>query len=216
LADVSEIVTTIALAALAINQLIGPSAARIALSRAGEAGKDLPRLLDFLDEHHISVRVSGNTREEVIRSLTAQLYSTKDKPSISQEEFVQKVLERERVTTTCLSEGLMVPHAILEQGHEITGILGISSKGLNLGAPDGQLIHAVLLLATPETDRKRHLEVLAAFATAITRDVNLREQLYHARSAAHAYDVLHADEAEDINYFIEDAMSRAGVFDKQK
>jgi len=216
LADVSEIVTTIALAALAINQLIGPSAARVALTRAGEAGKDLPRLLDFLDEHHISVDVSGNTREEVIRSLTAQLYSTKDRPSISQAEFVEKVLERERVTTTCLSEGLMVPHAILEQGDEITGILGISSKGLELGAPDGQPIHAVLLLATPETDRKRHLEVLAAFATAITRDVNLREQLYHARSAAHAYDVLHADEAEDINYFIEDAMTRAGVFDKQK
>ncbi len=28
------------------------------------------------------------------------------------------------------------------------------------------------------------------------------------RSAAHAYDVLHADEAEDINYFIEDAIAR--------
>jgi PTS system fructose-specific IIC component len=214
-ADVAEIVTTVGLAALAINQLLGPSVARFALTRSGEAGKDMPRLLDFLDEHHIAVNLTGNTREEVIRSLTAHLYTTKDKPSISQEEFVEKVFEREQDATTCLSEGLMVPHAILDEGHEITGILGISSEGLNLGAPDGHPIHAVLLLATPETDRKRHLEVLAAFATAITRDVNLREQLYHARSAAHAYDVLHADEAEDMNYFIEDAMSRAGVYDQQ-
>lgn len=211
--DVSEIVTTVALAALAINQLLGPSAARFALNRSGEAGKDLPRLLDFLDEHHISVDVTGNTREEVIRSLTAQLYTTKDKPPIAQEEFVEKVFEREQVATTCLSEGLMVPHAILDEGHDITGILGISSKGLNLGAPDGKPVHAVLLLATPETDRKRHLEVLSAFATAITRNMNLREQLYHARSAAHAYDVLHADEAEDMNYFIEDALTRAGVYE---
>ena len=149
----------------------------------------------------------------MIRSLSAHLYRTKDKPSIPQEEFVEKVFEREQVATTCLSEGLMVPHAILDQGQEITGILGFSSEGLDLGAPDGHPIHAELLLATPETDRKRHLEVLAAFATAITRDMNLREQLYHARSAAHAYDVLHADEAEDLNYFIEDAMSRAGIFD---
>ena len=211
--DVSEIVTTVALAALAINQLLGPSAARFALNRSGEAGKDLPRLLDFLDEHHIRVGITGKSREDVIRSLTAQLYTTKDKPGIPQEDFVEKVFEREQVATTCLSEGLMVPHAILDQGQEITGILGISSEGLNLGAPDGQPIHAVLLLATPETDRKRHLEVLAAFATAITRDVNLREQLYHARSAAHAYAVLHADEAKDMNYFLEDAMSRAGVYD---
>ena len=200
---------------MAINQLLGPSGARFALNRAGETGKDLPRLLDFLDEHHIAVGVSGNSREEVIRSLTAQLYTTKDKPAISQEEFVEKVLEREQAATTCLSEGLMVPHAILEAGDEITGILGISSKGLDLGAPDGIPIHAVLLLATPETDRKRHLEVLSAFATAITRNINLREQLYHARSAAHAYNVLHAEEAEDINYFLEDAMTRAGIYDPQ-
>lgn len=214
LSDVSEIVTTVGLATLAINQLVGPSAVRLALNRAGEAGKDLPRLLDFLDEHHIAVGITGNTKEKVIRSLVAQLYRTKDRPSITQEEFVEKVFERERIATTCLSEGLMVPHAILDEGQDITGILGISSKGLDLGAPDGYPIHAVLLLATPETDRKRHLEVLAAFATAITRDMNLREQLYHARSAAHAYDVLHADEAEDMNYFIEDAMSRAGVYDQ--
>jgi mannitol/fructose-specific phosphotransferase system IIA component (Ntr-type) len=100
----------------------------------------------------------------------------------------------------------MIPHAVLDEGEDITGILGISSEGLDLGAPDGRPVHAVLLLATPLADRRRHLEVLAAFATAITRDVNLREQLYHARSAAHAYDVLHAEDAEDINYFIEEAI----------
>ena len=207
--------TTVGLAALAINQLLGPSGARFALTRSGEAGKDIPRLLDFLDEHHISVNITGTTKEEVIRSLTAQLYSTKVKPSIAQEEFVQKVLQREQLATTCLSEGLMIPHALLEQDDDFTGILGISSKGLHLGTPDGQPVHAVLLLATPQPDSKRHLEVLAAFATAITRDVNLREQLYHARSAAHAYEVLHAEEAEDINYFLEDAVARAGVFTDQ-
>jgi len=211
LKDVADIVTTVALAALAINQLLGPSGARFALTRSGEASKDQPRLLDFLDEHHISVNVSGSTREEVIRSLSAQLYATTDAPPLKQEDFVAKVLEREQEQTTCLSEGLMIPHAVLDEGDSITGILGISSQGLKLGAPDGQPVHAVLLLATPESERTRHLEVLAAFARAITRDVNLREQLYHARSAAHAYDVLHADSAEDINYFLEDALAHARV-----
>lgn len=209
--DVAEIVTTVGLAALAINQLLGPSGARFALGRAGETGKDLPRLLDFLDEHHITVNISGTTKAEIIRSLVAQLYTTKVPPSIPQAEFVEKVLEREELLSTCLSEGLMIPHAELEEGTEITGILGISSRGLALGAPDGQPVHAVLLLATPKADRKRHLEVLSAFATAITRNDNLREQLYHARSAAHAYDVLHADEAADINYFLEDAIARLGL-----
>ncbi|REK19031.1 MAG: PTS fructose transporter subunit IIA [Planctomycetota bacterium] len=206
--DIAQTVTTIGLAALAINQLVGPSAARFAITRAGEAGKDLPRLLDFLDENHIIVDITAETKEEVIRMLASGLYLTVDAPPIPQEEFVQRVLEREKQATTCLSEGLMVPHAVLEEGEDITGILGISSQGLDLGAPDGRPVHAVLLLATPESDRRRHLEVLAAFANAITRDVNLREQLYHARSAAFAYDVLHAEAAEDLNYFLEEAIER--------
>lgn len=208
LSDSAELVTTVGLAALAINQLIGPSGARYSLFRAGEAGKDLPRLLDFLDENHIAVDITGDSKDDVIRTLAAQLYTTQDKPTIPQEEFVQKVLDREAQASTCLSQGLMVPHAILNSGQDITGVLGISSRGINLGAPDGHPVHAVLLLATPETDRNRHLEVLAAFARAITRDINLREQLYHARSAAHAYDVLHADAAEDINYFLDDAIEK--------
>ncbi len=209
LKDVAETVTTVGLAALAINQLVGPSAARFALQRAGESGMDFPRLLDFLDEHHITVNLSATTKEGVIRELASQLYASSTPPPIPEGEFVKKVLEREALETTCLSEGLMVPHASLEEGAEINGILGINSDGIHLGAPDGQPIHAVLLLATPQADHKRHLEVLAAFAKAITRDINLREQLYHARSAAHAYAVLHADEAQDINYFLEDAVAHA-------
>lgn len=209
LKDVAETVTTVGLAALAINQLVGPSAARFALQRAGESGMDFPRLLDFLDEHHITVKLSATTKEGVIRELASQLYASPTPPPIPEEDFVKKVLEREALETTCLSEGLMVPHASLEEGAEINGILGINSEGIHLGAPDGQPIHAVLLLATPQADHKRHLEVLAAFAKAITRDINLREQLYHARSAAHAYAILHADEAQDINYFLEDAVAHA-------
>ena len=109
----------------------------------------------------------------------------------------------------------MIPHAILDEGDVIKGVLGLSTDGLDLDAPDGRRVHAVLLLATPESDRHRHLEILAAFATAITRNTNFREQLYHARSPAHAYDVLHHDDQEDLNYFLEGAATRAGLRDDE-
>ena len=208
-------ITTVGLSALAINQLLGPSATRFCLGRAGEDHKDRPRLLDFLKEQTIIVDLPGKTKAEIVEHLTSLLYSTSKQP-ITQQEFASRVLEREKDETTCLGEGLMIPHCIIEepeQETEVTGVLGLSSEGIDLGAPDGP-IHAVLLLATPEHDRKRHLEVLAAFATAITRDVNFREQLYHARSAAHAYDVIHHEDAEDLNYFLEDAIERAGFGDE--
>ncbi len=208
--EVKTLVNTVGLAALAINQLLGPSATRFALMRTGEDHQDRPRLLDFLQEHTITVGLTGNDKEATIRTLAAQLYATSSMV-VPQEEFVQIVIDRERSETTCLGLGLMIPHAILDEGDEIKGVLGISNEGLDFDTPDRRLVHAVLLLATPELERKRHLQVISAFATAITKDTNLSEQLYHARSAAHAYGVLHADDQADLNYFLEDAAVQAGL-----
>ena len=216
LADVAQVVTTIGLATLAVNQLLGPSATRFALNRAGETGKARPRLLDFLDEQHIMVDVTGSTVADVIRSLSARLYQITPSMPIPQDEFVQKVLAREENEPTLLGKGIMIPHAILQSEGGLNGVLGINRHGLDLGAPDGRRVHAVLLLATPESDRRRHLEVLAAFARAITSDTNMREQLYYARSAAQAYDVLHHEEAEDVNYFLEDAIQEARLGSRQR
>ncbi len=209
--DVKAIVTTVGLAALAINQLLGPSATRFALARAGEDHMDRPRLLDFLQENRIMVGLSGSM-EEIFEEMANLLYATTPL-SIPEDEFLQKIIQREALETTCLGQGVMIPHAIIDdmEENEVRGVLGLSSKGLDLGAPDGQPVRAILLLATPEASRKRHLEIIAAFATAITRDINIREQLYNAHSAAHAYDVLHADDLSDLNYFLEDAQQRAGV-----
>ena len=212
--EVKSLVNTVGLAALAINQLLGPSATRFSLLRAGEDHMDRPRLLDFLQEHRITVGLTGNDKAATIRTLASQLYATST-IRLPEEEFVAEVLKRDQEDTTCLGRGLMIPHAILDDGNEIRGVLGISSEGLDLNAPDGRLVHAVLLLATPELERNRHLQIIAAFATAITRDTNLAEQLYHARSAAHAYDVLHADDQAELNYFLEEAADLAGLREEE-
>ncbi|APZ94329.1 PTS sugar transporter subunit IIA [Fuerstiella marisgermanici] len=205
LSDHADVITTVGLAALAINQLLGPSGARFALNSVGESGKARPRLLDFLDEHRITVTVDGNTKQAVVSSLVDQLYATSDMP-IEKEEFVRQVMKREASESTCVGHGLMIPHAILDADAKMEGVLGISRKGLDFRTPDGRPVHAVLLLATPENERERHLEILSAFAHLITHDENLCEQLYHARSAAHAYNVLHAEAAEEINYFLEEVL----------
>ncbi|MCC9657416.1 cation:proton antiporter [Rhodopirellula sp. JC737] len=214
--EVKSLVTTVGLSALAINQLLGPSATRFALTQTGEAKKDRPRLLDFLQENRIMVDLDGD-KQEIFQKLTGLLYATTPM-KVPQEKFIESVWAREESQTTCLGSGLMIPHAIIDEpgAKEVKGVLGISKKGIALDTPDGRLVHAVLLLATPESSRKRHLEILAAFATAITRDINIREQLYRSRSPAHAYEVLHADDLNDLNYFLEDAQERAGLLESNQ
>ncbi len=208
LAEHADLVVTIGLAGLAVNQLLGPSATRLALARAGEVDQDRPRLLGFLEEQRIIIDIAGD-KDRLIEQLADRLYATTPM-LVPKAEFVAAVREREAEASTCLGEGLMIPHAIIPRGREVCGVLGLSSEGLELGAYDGRPVHAILLLAAPEGDRQRHLQILAAFASALTKDPSLREQLYNARSAAHAYEVLHANESEHLNYFLDDAIERAG------
>ena len=35
-------------------------------------------------------------------------------------------------------------------------------------------------------------------------DLFIQQQLFNAKSAGHAYEILHAEESEDFNYFLED------------
>ena len=212
--SVKSLVNTVGLAALAINQLLGPSATRFSLLRIGEDHKDRPRLLDFLEEHRITVGLTDNDKQATIRMLASQLYATSN-IQMPEEDFVAAVLEREKEEESCLGEGLMIPHASIDEGDQIRGVLGISSKGLDFDAPDGRLVHAVVLLATPKSNDKRHLQVISAFATAIMRDANMAEQLYHSRSAAHAYDVIHANDQADLNYFLEEAADMAGLREEE-
>src|SRR5690606_35802576 len=137
--------------------------------------------------------------------LADRLYTTAEM-SVGKATFIEDALAREEEESTCLGKGFMIPHVMLDTGDDVRGVLGLSAGGLALGAYDGRDVHAVVLLATPKGDRQRHLEILASFASAITHDVNLREQLYSARSAAHAYDVLHADDSEALNYFLDEAL----------
>ncbi len=201
LASMHDVVATVGLAALAINQLVGPMATRFALGRAGEVAQDRPRLLDFLHEQHIVVPLQGHDKRDVIERLVDQLYATCDMP-LPREEFLDRVLDREAEESTCMGRGLMIPHGTLDAGERIRGVLGLSAEGLDLGAPDGRPVHAVFLLATPEDHRDRHLEILAALASTFARDPTLREQLYRARNAAHAYRILHADDAA-FNYYLD-------------
>jgi len=83
------------------------------------------------------------------------------------------------------------------------GVMGISEDGLPFDSPDGEPVHCVVLLATPGGERDRHLEVLAALARTIGADPAIQHQLYRARSAAHVYEILLGEDAEDFNYFLE-------------
>ena len=94
---------------------------------------------------------------------------------------------------------------VCPDGMPMVGVMALSREGLALPTPDGRPVHCMVLLGTSSEERDRHLLVLATLARTIGSDLDFQDQLFNASSAAHACELLHGEESEDFNYFLEEA-----------
>jgi Kef-type K+ transport system membrane component KefB/mannitol/fructose-specific phosphotransferase system IIA component len=205
-AEVSGLFAAVVLTVVTVNEIVGPVLTRIALTRAGEIGRDRLRLIDFLQEEQILTDFTAPTKEAAISRLVDHLLRTHGLRGVDREELLASVLERESQGSTCLGGGLAVPHGILPEGEAMVGVMALSRDGLDFESPDGRPVHCMVLLGTAPEERDRHLQVLAALARTVGTDRAFQDQLFDSQSPAHAYELLHGEESEDFNYFIEDAL----------
>ena len=200
--EISGSILAIGVASVAVNEIIGPITTRIGLSRSGDLGKDRPRLIDFIHEENIATDFAAETKEEAVTKLVDLMISTHGL-QVDREEFIKDIMGRETLMSSCIGRGLAVPHGNLPEGGKLVGVMGISRQGLPFGTPDGLPLRCLVLLAAPPDERDRHLEVQGVLARNIGANWSLQLQLYNAKTPAHVYEILHAEEAEDFNYFLE-------------
>jgi Kef-type K+ transport system membrane component KefB/mannitol/fructose-specific phosphotransferase system IIA component len=187
---------------VAINEIIGPLLTRQALRWSGDAGQDRARLIDFLHEENILVNLQASTKKDAVEQLVEIVIRTHSLQN-HREEILASVLKREGEASTCLGQGLAVPHGELPAVKSMVGAMGISRQGLPFDSADGQPVHCMVLLLTPPADHDRHVEVLAALARVVSKEEQ-RLTLFHAISPGHAYVILQDEEFEEYNYFLEE------------
>ncbi len=200
--EIANLILAVGLTSVLLNEIIGPIFTRMALVRSGDYGMDKARLIDFLHEENIVTGFRADSKEEAIRELTDILIRT-NHLNVDRKELLASILQREEQISTCIGAGLAIPHGELENGDSMIGAMAISREGMDIPTPDGIPLHCIVLLATPPNQRDRHLAVLAALARALGSDPNIRHQLFNAKSAAHAYYILQAQEMSNYNYWLE-------------
>lgn len=204
--DAAGLFAAVVLTVVTVNEIVGPVLTRIALTRAGEVGRDRLRLIDFLQEEQILTDFQAPTKEVAIRRLVDLLIRTHSLRGVDRDELLASVLDREAQGSTCLGGGLAVPHGILPEGEPMVGVMALSQAGMGFETPDGRPVHCMVLLGTASNERDRHLQVLAALARTVGTDRAFQDQLFDSQSAAHAYELMHGEESEDFNYFMEEAL----------
>lgn len=202
--EISTTIGTLILAAVTVNELVGPLFTRAALARAKEIGLDRPRLVEFLQEEFITTNLRAADKWEALEKLCDFFARTHNLRPDRRKELQDTVLERERGLTTAIGHGAALPHGRMARGDCISGVLAVCPEGLDFGAPDGEPVRLLVLIVTPREHDQRHLEVLSALAAMIS-DERRRTRLMTAADPAEAWEILEDTEERDFNYFLEDA-----------
>jgi len=201
--EVRSLVTTLVLAAVVVNEIIGPFAARLALKRSGEVGKDRSRLVEFLQEEHIKVGLKAADKWDAMNQLCDFLLRAHCATHIKKAVLLERCMAREMSWTQAVGAETAIIHGRIASGPAIQGVLGICAKGVDFGAPDGLPVRLILMIVTPRDHEERHLEVLAGLA-AMAADEVIRSRLKAARDANEAWEIIESRETPDYNSFLED------------
>ena len=120
------------------------------------------KIIDFLKEEAIVPDLKATDKESVIKELVTLL---KGIGEISdQEKIVEIILEREKLGSTGIGQGIAVPHAKTDDVKQIVVAFGLSQKGVNFESLDEEPVYLIFLVLAPVDATGMHLKLLAKIA----------------------------------------------------
>lgn len=80
------------------------------------------------------------------------------------QELYSRLLEREKLCSTGLGDGVAIPHCKIEQLDQVVIAVGILENPIEFGATDGVPVRLLFLVLSPEKAPAAHLQSLAAIS----------------------------------------------------
>ncbi len=145
------------------------------------------KLLDFLQKGRIVPRLEAREKHAVLAELTDVLVSTG--AIKSSREAVQVLLEREKLGSTGIGEGIAIPHGKLKELKDVVAVFGRSGTGVEFDSMDGAPVQLFFLLMAPENSASTHLKALARISR-LLKDRGFREELLEAESQDTLFEII--------------------------
>ena len=145
------------------------------------------KISDYLKEDMICLNLKVTGKEEAIRELGN--FIRKAKEITNYEMFLKDVLEREKLTTTGIGDGVAIPHARTDAVTGFVIAFGKSEKGVEFDSLDGKRARLLFLMGTPKTAGLDEYLVLLAHLTRLLKQQSFREALLKAQSPAEIIEI---------------------------
>jgi mannitol/fructose-specific phosphotransferase system IIA component (Ntr-type) len=134
------------------------------------------RLSQLLEPARIQLDLQSNERTAALDEV-ARLLET-DPGVVNFQGFYHELLARELLDTTCLGNGIALPHARTEHVRNLVLAVGRSSGGVFFENSQ-QTVHLLFMLGTPKSNPGDYLMLVGALCRLIKDDAN-RDALLRA------------------------------------
>lgn len=138
-----------------------------------------PSVPDFLATEALVLDVKAKFAPEAINEVAARLAQH---PAVTCfDDFCHAILDREKINTTSLGHGVVLPHARTDCVRQIVIAAGRSREGIWFENAK-QTVHLIFVIGTP-TDSVREYLALVGTLTRLLRNAAIRDQLLRAETA---------------------------------
>ena len=120
--------------------------------------------MDFqtlIEPDAIMPALKATSKRQVLQEMAAKAAAIVDRP---EREILETILQREKLGSTGVGNGIAIPHGKLAGVDRIPGLLARLSKPVDFDALDDQPVDLVFMLLAPEGSGADHLKALSKVA----------------------------------------------------
>jgi len=145
------------------------------------------KITKFLAPEAIIPSLRNTDKESVVKEMAETLAKAGLVKNAA--HVVEVLLEREKLGSTGIGQNIAVPHAKSEETKILALGVGISEKGVDFEALDGDPVNIIFMVIAPIDATGLHLKVLARIAR-LLKDKVFRNSLRSCKTAEKIYETI--------------------------
>jgi fructose-specific phosphotransferase system IIA component len=151
-------------------------------------------LVELLDRGCIKATLQADNKNDAIRELIDLL--AENGALAEPAAALQAVLEREKVRSTGIGQGIALPHGKCPHGRKPVIAIGLKPDGLDFDSVDGLPADIIVLMVSPSNQVAQHIQALARISRFLSFD-EFRRNLRKAATADEIYEAVKRKEEEE-------------------
>ena len=145
------------------------------------------KIIDFLCPEAIIIDLKAKDKKEAITEIVEMLKKMNKIKNTS--EVIDTLLQREKLGSTGIGQGVAIPHSKVDSVNKLVGALGISHKGINFDALDNATVHLIFLLICPLGNSGEHLQAIASVSR-LFKNKSVRNAILNATTPVEVISII--------------------------